>query len=126
MNESVPTSIFHYTISKMIGDMNFVGIFFIITGAIYCLTIVGAIVGIPIIMSGMRVRESASHFQTYLATNDSYALEQAIERQSKFYFMQKILMIITIVFLILYFVGIILLIAFITSMVESGNFNYTV
>jgi hypothetical protein len=107
MNNSVPSSMFHFTISKMVGDMNFVGIFYIITGALYCLTIIGAVVGIPIIISGLRVRESANQFQAYLTTNEEFALEQAIERQSKFFFIQKVLMIITIALFVLYIIGII-------------------
>jgi hypothetical protein len=106
MNDSVPASMYHYTISKMVGDMNFVGIFYIIMGALYCLSIVGAIVGIPFIISGLRVRESASQFQAYLATNEPFALEQAIERQSKFFFIQKVLMIIMLLSLVLWIIGI--------------------
>jgi hypothetical protein len=107
MNNSIPASMFHFTISKMVGDMNFVGIFYIITGALYCLTIIGAIVGIPIIISGLRVREAANQFQIYLTTNDAFSLEQAIERQSKFFFIQKVLMIITMILFIVYIVGLI-------------------
>jgi hypothetical protein len=126
MNHSVPASMFHFTISKMIGDMNFVGIFYIITGALYCLTIIGALVGIPIIISGLRVRESASHFQGYLVSDDPMALEQAIERQSKFFFIQKVLMIITMVLFVLYVILVAVFIGFILTYFEGGNFRYDV
>jgi hypothetical protein len=119
MNNSVPSSMFHFTISKMVGDMNFVGLFYIITGALYCLTIIGAIVGIPIIISGLRVRESANQFQAYLATNESFALEQAIERQSKFFFIQKVLMIITVVLFVLYIIGIFVFLGIFMSYFEG-------
>lgn len=126
MNNLTPGSMLHFTISKMTGDMNFVGIFYIITGALYCISIIGAVVGIPIIISGLRVRESANHFQNYLATNDPLALEQAIERQSRFFFIQKVLMIITIILFILYVILIIVLIGFFATYFESGNFEYSV
>ncbi len=125
MNDNTPSTMFHFTISKMIGDMNFVGIFYIITGALYCLTIIGAIFGIPYIMSGLRVRESASHFRGYLSTNESFALEQAIEKQSKFFFIQKVLMIISIVIFVLYIIGIIVFLAFFLTYFE-GNYEYSV
>ena len=62
---------FHMIVHKMAGDMNFVGIFYIIIGAIECLTIIGAIVGIPLIISGLRLRESADSFKGYLISGDS-------------------------------------------------------
>jgi hypothetical protein len=112
---------FHFTISKMVGDMNFVGIFYIITGALYCLTIIGAVVGIPIIISGLRVRESANQFQAYLTTNEEFALEQAIERQSKFFFIQKVLMIITIALFVLYIIGIIVFLGIFMSYFQGEH-----
>ncbi|RPI66205.1 MAG: hypothetical protein EHM47_17215 [Ignavibacteriales bacterium] len=126
MNNTTPSSMFHFTISKMIGDMNFVGIFYIITGALYCLSIIGAVVGIPIIISGLRVRESANQFQAYLTTNDTMALEQAIERQSRFFFIQKVLMIITLVLFVLYIIAIIVFIGVFMTYFEGNNFEYSV
>lgn len=125
MNDNIPTSMFHFTISKMIGDMNFVGIFYIIIGAISCLSIIGAVFGIPYILSGLRLRESASHFRGYLTTNESFALEQAIERQSKFFFIQKVLMIISIVIFVIYVVAIIAFLAYFMSYF-NGTYEYSV
>jgi hypothetical protein len=109
MNEAANISPgFHITVSKMAGDMNFVGIFYIIIGAIECLTIIGAVIGIPLIICGLRLRESSDSFKGYLASGDSFMLERALERESRFFFIQKVLMIIAIVFLVLYIVGIII------------------
>jgi len=111
------------TISKMNGDMRFVGIFYIIVGALYCITIIGAIVGIPLIISGLRVREAADSFGTYLNSNDTAFLERGFEKQGSFFFIQKVFMIITLVFIVLY---IIFIIAFGAAMISSfggGEFS---
>ena len=94
----------HIIISKMTGDMRFVGIFYIIVGAIECLTIIGAVVGIPFIICGLRLRESADSFKMYLNSGDSIMLERALERESSFFFIQKVLLIISIVIFALYVV----------------------
>ncbi len=117
MDESVTISpTLQITVNKMTGDMQFVGLFYIIIGALQCLSIIGAIVGIPLIICGLRLRESADSFRGYLTTNDSVMLENALERQSRFFFIQKILLIISIVLGVLY---IIVLIIFGISMFTS-------
>lgn len=105
MNEAATISPgLHITVSKMAGDMNFVGIFYVIIGAIECLTIIGAVVGIPLIICGLRLRESSDSFRGYLASGDSFMLERALERESRFFFIQKVLLIITIAIFALYIV----------------------
>ena len=105
-------------VNKMAGDMNFVGIFYIIIGAIECLTIIGAVIGIPLIISGLRLRESADSFKGYLVSGDSFMLERALERESRFFFIQKVFLIISIVLFVLY---IVLFIVFGLTML--GNFQ---
>jgi len=120
MDQAVTISpAFHYTVNKMTGDMQFVGIFYIIIGAIECLTIIGAIIGIPIIICGLRLRESADSFRGYLMSNDSTMLERALERQGRFFVIQKILLIITIIIFVLY---VIFLVIFGLSML--GGFQH--
>ncbi len=96
--------VLHITVSKMAGDMSFVGIFYIIIGAIECLTIIGAVLGIPLIISGLRLRESSDSFKMYLNSGDSMTLERALERESRFFFIQKIFIIISIALFVLYVV----------------------
>jgi len=92
MNGSVTISpMMQMTVSKMSGDMRFVGIFYIIMGALYCLSIIGALVGIPLIICGLRLREAADSFTSYLGSNDSGILERAFERQGSFFFIQKVI-----------------------------------
>lgn len=119
MNEAATISpVFHITVNKMAGDMKFVGIFYIIIGAIECLTIIGAVIGIPLIISGLRLRESADSFKGYLISGDSFMLERALERESRFFFIQKVFLIISIALFVLY---IIFLIVFGLTML--GNFQ---
>jgi hypothetical protein len=102
MNESNTISpMLQMTVNKMTGDMQFVGIFYIIGGALECLSIIGAIVGIPLIICGLRIRESADSFKGYLTTSESSMLERALERQGRFFFIQKVLIIISIALAVL-------------------------
>ena len=111
------------TINKMTGDMRFVGIFYIIMGAIYCLSIIGAVIGIPFIICGLRLRESADAYNGYLGSSDVNMLERAFEIQGSFFFIQKVLMIIGLILLILYIIFIIIFSATLFSSM-GGNYSY--
>src|ERR1035438_5851256 len=89
-------------VHKMSGDMKFLGIFTIIIGAFSCLTIIGAIIGIPYIIAGMRLKESGEMFRGYLEFASQDFMERAIEKESQYFHIQKIIIIITIVFMVLY------------------------
>mgnify|MGYP000282324667 CR=1 FL=1 len=112
------------TVSKLSADMRFVGIFFIIVGVLYSITIIGAILGIPLIISGLRLRESSDSFASFLLSNDNNMLERALERQSRFFFIQKIFIIITLVVMVIYIIGIIVLIITVLPYFD-GNINYS-
>lgn len=96
-------------ISKMGSDMKFVGLFHIIYGALNCLTIIGAIIGVPFIIAGLRLRESGDSFSDYLRSNNFQILEAALERTSRFISIYKVLIII---YLVLIGLGILFLIIF--------------
>jgi hypothetical protein len=89
-------------IREMSKHMKFVGLFAVIYGALMCLTIIGAIFGIPYIISGLRLRESADSYMAYAEFNDSRQLMTAFEKQSSFFFIMKVFIIIGLVFLVLY------------------------
>ena len=111
------------TLNKMSGDMNFVGIFYIIIGALYSISIVGLPFGIPMIISGLRLRESSDLFSAYITSGDSKMMENALERQSRFFFIQKVLMIITIVIFVLYIIILIAVGASIMSAFSGGRIS---
>jgi hypothetical protein len=116
---------FQITLNKMIRDMNFLGMFYIIIGAIYSLTIIGALLGIPFIISGLRLRESANSFSSYSASSDTFSLEQALERQGKFFFIQKILIIITIVLSVLSLIFMIIFGVYVSQYLNQYNYYST-
>jgi len=121
MNGSV-SPMLQVTINKMTGDMNFVGIFYIIVGVLYSLTIIGAILGIPLIICGLRLRESSTSFTSYVVTNDESMLERALERQSRFFFIQKVFMIITLVIFVIYIIIFLIFGIAIINQLQSGNY----
>ena len=89
-------------IAKMVKDMRFVGVFSIIYGVLNCLTIIGAVIGVPLIFVGLRLRDAATEYERYLMTNDFDAIFSGFERQQRAFFIQKSLIIISIIFIILY------------------------
>jgi hypothetical protein len=101
-----------YTMSR---DMKFLGIMSIIYGIINCLTILGAVIGVPYIFAGIRLKESGESFGFYSKNYDEMALQQAIERQKRFFFIMKVLVIIGIVVFALIVLFYILMFAFFFS-----------
>lgn len=102
-------------IREMSRHMKFVGLFAIIYGALMCLTIIGAILGIPYIISGLRLRESADSYLAYVEFNDTRQLMTAFEKQSSFFFIMKVFIIIGLVFLVLYMIFFASIFAFLGS-----------
>ena len=96
-----PPSPFRSMFSGMTSDMRFVGIFQIIYGALNCLSIIGAAIGIPMIFIGLRMREAADEFDMFKTSNDSKALRRGFELQAKFFKIQKILIIVGLVIMAL-------------------------
>ena len=91
-----PPSLFQLTFDKMVADMRFVGMVSIIYGAVICITIIGAIIGIPIIILGLRIREAADQFAIFRTTNDATAMRNGFELQGKYFKITKILIFVTI------------------------------
>ncbi len=112
------------TTRRLVRDMKFVGIFTIIIGAFYCLTFIGAIFGIPMIIAGIRLRDGARAFSVYQDEHDEFSLEKGLRYQQKFFFIGKILIIISIVLFLLYIVGIIFFFSYMMdSMQMMQNFD---
>jgi hypothetical protein len=105
-----PPSMFQYNFEKMTGDMKFVGMFAIIYGAITCISIIGALLGVPIIFVGLRMREAADQFINFRTTNSAASMRAGFELQGRFFHILKILVIVQIVLII---VGIIFFVLFV-------------
>ncbi len=112
-SEPTPTikqpSQFQFLFDKMTADMRFVGLFTIIYGVLACLTIIGAVIGIPTIIIGLRMREAADQFSFYKMSNNAAALKHGFELQGKYFRLIKILIIIGLVLTVLYIIFIIYL-----------------
>ena len=91
--------------------MKFVGLLMIIGGVIYCITIIGAIIGIPYFIMGKRLRESADAFAGYNASGSAADLEAAIGKQTGAFFIMYILAIIGLVLAAVYLVVLLALLA---------------
>jgi hypothetical protein len=116
-----PASNFGFIFEKLTKDMHFVGLFTIIYGVLSCLTIIGALFGIPIIIAGLRIREAADQFSIYRMSNNNQALKAGFELQNKYFRIFKILIIVGIVLTVLYILLIILF--FFYGFSSLMNFN---
>lgn len=91
---------------RLNSDMRFVGMFYIIYGAFACLSIIGAIIGVPSIIMGLRLRDASKGLEAYQTSQSQKALYYAFDKQRSFFNIQKIIIIIMVVFMVLYFIGI--------------------
>jgi hypothetical protein len=98
--------------NKMVRDMRFVGLFAVIYGILACLTIIGMIFGIPYIFVGLRLREAADDFTTYVENRNEEHLLSAFIKQGRSFFIVKVLVIVGLAFLALYILGLILVLVF--------------
>lgn len=108
----------HSIVRKMVNDMRFVATFTIIYGILCCISVIGLIVGIPIIVSGTRLRNAAKEFESYLQFGDIGKIFKGFELQGSYFFINKVFIIIGLVFFILYIGFIVILI----STDEFANF----
>jgi len=104
------------TLPNLTKYMNFIGLLAMIFGVIYCLTIIGAIFGVPYYIMGKRLRESAEAFTGYNSSSSNRDLETAIERQTKAFFIMYVLSIVGLVIAAIYIVVLI-------GILASGGLN---
>ncbi len=117
-----PNPAFRMMVSSLSSNMNFVGLFTIIYGALTCLSIIGALIGVPMIIAGLRIRESADSFSTFKNSYNFESLQMALERQNKFFNIIKILIIVGLVLFALY---LIFIFTFLGSIFSSmGSMDY--
>ena len=105
---------------RLARDMRFMGYVYIIGGALYCLSIIGAIIGVPVLISGLRLKDAADSFGSYGIQPNASELRMALENQAKFFYIQKILIIVGIVLTVVVFIT---MFAFIGLLVEQGLSN---
>lgn len=102
-------------LSNLSKYMKFVGLLMMIGGVIYCITIIGAIIGVPYYLMGKRLRESADAFTDYNSSSSVSDLQTAIGQQTRAFFIMYILAIIGLVLIAIYIVVLL-------AMLASGAF----
>lgn len=108
---------------QMTRDMNFISIFVIIYGALQCLSIIGMVIGIPIIFAALRLKEAAEAFKHYAINNDQNALNYGFEKMAHSFRIVKILIIISLIVYGILIIGLFLFfIPFITHL-SQGYYN---
>lgn len=117
VNPNVNQGSMSENIPKMAMYMKFIGLLQIIGGALYCITIIGALIGVPVIFMGIRLREAADGFRKYLASDSKQDLEVAVEKQKRSFYIQFVLSIIGLVVMVIYIIVLIALLA-------SGKFPF--
>ena len=110
-----------FVVRKMTNDMRFVGLFTVIYGALSCLSIIGAIVGIPLIIAGLRLRESADAFVAYLSAKEENTLIKGFDLQGKYFFINKVIIIITLILVAISIIGMFASIGFLAN--EFSEFS---
>ncbi len=108
-------------IDSLSGWMKFIGIYTIISGALTCLGIITAAIGVPLILAGIALTKGSKSIKNYKQYNSPYILNEVFSSMNKYFKIQGILTIISIVILVIYFV--ILLFALVFSF-RGFFYNY--
>ena len=119
------------TLERLVKWTKFVGIMNIITGAIYCLTILffsipTAIMGVITIVMGTKLTNAASHLQFAAQNKDAVSFTTAMDQLRAYFLINGVLFIIFIVFIAL---GLIFISFFAGSLLDFFNengFDYSV
>lgn len=98
------------------GWVSFVAIMTIIYGAFLCLGIISAIVGIPIIISGVKFLNAAGNFKKLKDSSDINNYNSAIDDLNTYFIINGILTIVGLVIMLLYIIVLI-------ALVGSGAFH---
>ncbi len=84
-------------IDSLSGWMKFMGVYSIIAGAISCLGIITAAIGIPMIFAGLGLNRASESLKQYKANNNQYILNEVFTNMNKYFKIQGILIIIGLV-----------------------------
>lgn len=103
------------------GWMKFVGIMFIIQGAITAITIVGIVIAWLPIWTGVLLMQASSAIERAQMSGDSSALKESLARLRTYFIIQGVLYLVGIAFFVLYFIffG-----AMFAAMMKNGTFPH--
>lgn len=119
------------TLDKLIKWTKFVGIMNIITGALYCLSILffsipTFIIGVITIVMGTKLTNAANHLRFAIQNKDDVSFTNAMDHFRSYFLINGILLIITIAFIALFLIFISFFFGSIMEMINDTGFDYTV
>ena len=100
---------------RLTGWATFMGVFAVVKGLVLCLGIVTAIIGVPLIIAGLRLTGAVDSMKEFSYANDVNKLSDMVDKLNTYF---RIYGILTLIGLL---VGFISLIALITYSIYSGN-----
>lgn len=109
---------------QLSGWAKFFGIYTIIMGAISCLGIITAAIGVPMIFAGIRITKAVDSTKAFAETNDQYKLAEAIDHLNRYFFIVGIIAIVGLAIFVLYLMFIPMIIASVTSSLPRGAYPY--
>lgn len=105
-------------LDSLTGWMKFLGIFTIVLGALTCLGIITAAIGVPMILAGIGLVNASKSLREFKDLNNQFTLNQFFNYLNKFFKINGILAIIYIVIAVLY-------IAFLLVFIILSVYSYT-
>jgi hypothetical protein len=105
------------TVAKLKSNMGFMGTFYQVIGVLYCISILGAIFGIPLYISGSNLKKAIKPLEGIEKFEDD-RIEASYQHIISSFRIQKIIAIVSIVFAVLY---IVFVIAFSAPILASMN-----
>lgn len=109
----------HSIIDSLSGWMKFIGIYTIVMGALTCIGIITAAIGVPLILAGIALTNGSKSIKTYKEYTNPYILNEVFTSMNKYFKIQGILAIVCIVLSIIYFA----IFLFISVMAFNGFFQ---
>ena len=92
------------TFGKTLGNMKFMGIVGMVYGVMTCLSLVGAVLGVPIIIASNRFLEAIKILEEYRHSNRPEDMASAFHELGRSFRLMKIVVMITIGMTVLYFI----------------------
>lgn len=102
-------------LDSLAGWIKFMGIFTIVMGAITCLGIITAAIGVPMILSGISLNKASDNLNLFKNFNSPYTLNEIFTHLNKYFKIQGIFVIIAVVLLILYIAAFLVIFTIISS-----------
>ena len=119
------------TLEKLVKWTKFVGLMNIITGAMYCLTILvfsipTVIMGIITIFMGTKLTNAANHLQFAVQNKDSISFTTAMDQFRSYFLINGVLLMITIAFIGLCLIFVIFFFGAIMELFNESGFDYSI